>query len=198
MSVVQSSSLQLHYHSISYIRYLLNIIPNYIFYGSFNHICILHFNTTYLKLMFYFIYKHHNTQSKLFIDLTTADFLAYKRRFLNIYNLLSLEYNSRIFLKTWVSKYHKIESLSFLYKNSNWYERESWDMFGVLYLNHPDLRRILTDYGFKGYPLRKDFPLTGFVELKYDSISKRISYKPISLVQEYRTFKINSQWHYFE
>lgn len=182
----------------SYIQYLLNIIPNYIFYASVKHILILHFNPKYLKRVFFFLYKHHNTQLKMFIDLITADFLSCKRRFSNIYSLLSLEYNHRLFCKTWISKIHKIDSLTFLYKNSNWYERESWDMFGVLYLNHHDLRRILTDYGFKGYPLRKDFPLAGFVEIKYDSISKRISYQPISFIQEYRTFKIKSQWHYFE
>ena len=195
---INTHNLTKHNISHSYLCYLLNMLPNYIFYASFRHIPIIHFNPLFIKYFFYFVYKHHNTQLKMLVDLATVDYLSYRRRFSNIYNLLSIELNTRLFCKTWISKVHKIESMTFLFKNINWYERESWDMFGILYLNHPDLRRILTDYGFKGYPLRKDFPLAGFVELKYDSIYKRISYQPISLIQEYRTFKIQSPWLFFE
>lgn len=195
--MIHKDRLSLLATSSTYSSYLINIIPKYIFNINSRNILIIHFNHFHIREFFFFLYYHFNTQLKMFIDLATADFIACKRRFLNVYNLLSLNLNSRVFCKVWISKYIRIESLTFLYTNISWYERESWDMFGIIYLNHPDLRRILTDYGFRGYPLRKDFPLAGFVELKYDSITKRISYSPISLVQEFRSFKVDSQWHFF-
>ena len=178
-------------------KYIINIIPKYIFYIYKKHNLIIHFNEKYILELFNFIYKHLNLQLKLFIDLITIDFYKNKNRFYNVYNLLSVKYNSRIMLKTIINKNECINSLYSIYKNCIWYERESFDLFGILYINNPDLRNILTDYGFKGFPFRKDFPLTGFIELYYDSINKQIKYRPISLIQEFKNFKIISPWNYF-
>jgi NADH:ubiquinone oxidoreductase subunit C len=97
-------------------------------------------------------------------------------------------------IKTFSSELSFVESLTKVYKSANWLEREVWDLFGVFFSNHPDLRRILTDYGFEGFPLRKDFPLVGFVEVRYDDEKKSIVYEPLSFSQEYRTFAFNSPW----
>uniref|UniRef100_A0A8C0SPT8 NADH dehydrogenase [ubiquinone] iron-sulfur protein 3, mitochondrial n=1 Tax=Canis lupus familiaris TaxID=9615 RepID=A0A8C0SPT8_CANLF len=114
-----------------------------------------------------------------------------------VYNLLSLRFNSRIRVKTYTDELTPIESTVSVYKAANWYEREIWDMFGVFFANHPDLRRILTDYGFEGHPFRKDFPLSGYVELRYDDEVKRVVAEPVELAQEFRKFDLNSPWEAF-
>ena len=111
--------------------------------------------------------------------------------------LLSLRYNNRIRIKTYTDELTPIESITPLFQGANWYEREVWDMFGVFFTNHPDLRRILTDYGFSGHPFRKDFPLTGFVEVRYDDEVKRVVCEPLELTQEYRKFDLGSPWEVF-
>jgi NADH:ubiquinone oxidoreductase subunit C len=118
----------------------------------------------------------------------SSDFLEKKYRFSSIYNLLSYRYNHRIFLNTIVEESMIIDSTTAIYPNIMWYERESWDFYGILYSTNNDLRRILNDYGFKGFPLRKDFPLSGFLEVKYDYLKKSIAYEPVKLVQEFRYF----------
>ncbi|XP_036181810.1 NADH dehydrogenase [ubiquinone] iron-sulfur protein 3, mitochondrial isoform X2 [Myotis myotis] len=114
-----------------------------------------------------------------------------------VYNLLSLRFNSRIRVKTYTDELTPIESSVSVHKAANWYEREIWDMFGVFFANHPDLRRILTDYGFEGHPFRKDFPLSGYVELRYDDEVKRVVAEPVELAQEFRKFDLNSPWEAF-
>ncbi|KAM9080962.1 NADH dehydrogenase [ubiquinone] iron-sulfur protein 3, mitochondrial isoform 2-T2 [Megaptera novaeangliae] len=114
-----------------------------------------------------------------------------------VYNLLSLRFNSRIRVKTYTDELTPIESSVSVYKAANWYEREIWDMFGVFFANHPDLRRILTDYGFEGHPFRKDFPLSGYVELRCDDEVKRVVAEPVELAQEFRKFDLNSPWETF-
>lgn len=143
----------------------------------------------------YFFLKHFNLQLKCFIDLLTVDYPFNKNRFLSIYNVLSPHYNLRIFFKIWIPNSLKIQSLNKIYYNIEWYERESWDLFGVFYKKSIDLRRILNDYNFKGYPLRKDFPINGFLELKYMYKYKSLCYEKITLIQEYRIFKTLSPWN---
>ncbi len=125
-------------------------------------------------------------------DICVVDYPEKTARFEINYNLLSVKYNFRLFLKTYTSSY--ISSLTQIFDSSNWIERECWDMFGVFFINHPDLRRILTDYGFDGFPLRKDFPLTGYIEIRYDDESANIVYEPLEMSQEYRLFNFTSPW----
>jgi NADH dehydrogenase (ubiquinone) Fe-S protein 3 len=123
-----------------------------------------------------------------------VDLVSNANRFVVVYELLSLTYNSRIRIKVFVDEKEKLKSICALFINSNWWEREIWDMYGVYFDNHPDLRRILTDYGFEGHPLRKDFPISGYVEVKYDENKKRIVVEPLELSQELRLFSFSSPW----
>ncbi|XP_010369430.1 NADH dehydrogenase [ubiquinone] iron-sulfur protein 3, mitochondrial isoform X1 [Rhinopithecus roxellana] len=144
-----------------------------------------------------FLRDHTNAQFKSLVDLTAVDVPTRQNRFEIVYNLLSLRFNSRIRVKTYTDELTPIESAISVFKAANWYEREIWDMFGVFFANHPDLRRILTDYGFEGHPFRKDFPLSGYVELRYDDEVKRVVAEPVELAQEFRKFDLNSPWEAF-
>ena len=126
------------------------------------------------------------------------DFPSKTQRFEIVYNLLSIQHNSRIRIKTLVDEITPVDSLVEIYNSANWWERETWDMFGIFFSNHPDLRRILTDYGFEGHPLRKDFPLSGFVEVRYDDSEKRVITEPIEMTQEFRYFDFSSPWELLE
>ena len=128
------------------------------------------------------------------IDITAVDYPEEVNRFEVGYHFLSLTHNHRIRVKTNINEDTAVDSITDLYPNANWFEREVWDMYGILFKNHPDLRRILTDYGFDGHPLRKDFPLTGFVEMRYDETQKRCVYEPVKLQQDFRTFDFLSPW----
>jgi len=131
-------------------------------------------------------------QLEVLNDICVVDYPENTNRFEINYNLLSTKYNFRFFIKTYTSAY--LTSLTSLFNSANWIERECWDMFGVFFVNHPDLRRILTDYGFEGFPLRKDFPLTGYIEIRYDDESANIVYEPLEMSQEYRLFNFTSPW----
>ena len=131
---------------------------------------------------------------KMLIDVFGVDFPARERRFEVVYNLLSLKINRRIRVKVEADEQTLVPSVSDVFSSAGWYEREVWDMYGVLFSDHPDLRRILTDYGFEGHPQRKDFPLTGYVELRYDVEQKKIVYEPVKLDQEFRNFDFVSPW----
>jgi len=138
------------------------------------------------------------TQYVALTDLFAIDLLNKNLRFNIVYCLLSLRYNSRIRLYIYINENSNvIKSLTSIYKSTLWVEREVWDMFGIFFIDHKDLRRILTDYGFEGFPLRKDFPLSGFVELRYDDSMKRIVYEPLEITQEYRFFDFESPWDNF-
>ena len=145
-----------------------------------------------------FLKNHTNTQFKMLIDITAVDYPSRSSRFEVVYQLLSIHYNARIRVKTNVDELTPIESVSSLFPSANWFERETWDMFGICFLNHPDLRRILTDYGFEGHPLRKDFPGSGYVELRYDDSKKRVISEPVELAQEFRYFDFASPWELIE
>ncbi len=128
------------------------------------------------------------------VDLCGVDYPERERRFEVVYHLLSLEHNQRIRVKVETDEATPVPSVVELYPTAGWFEREAWDMYGIYFADHPDLRRILTDYGFEGHPLRKDFPLTGHVELRYDDEQKRVVYEPVKLRQDFRTFDFASPW----
>ena len=131
---------------------------------------------------------------KILVDVCGVDWPERAKRFDVVYHLLSLTKNIRIRVKAQVGEGEAIASIIGVYPAAGWFEREVFDMYGVAFTDHPDMRRILTDYGFSGYPLRKDFPLTGFVELRYDEELKRVVYQPVQLVQEFRDFDFMSPW----
>jgi NADH-quinone oxidoreductase subunit C len=128
------------------------------------------------------------------IDVTAVDYPERAQRFDVVAHLQSPQHNLRIRIKTQASEETPVASLVSLFPGADWYERETYDLFGVIFSDHPDLRRIMTDYGFDGHPLRKDFPMTGFVEVRYDDEQKRVVYEPVKLTQEYRNFDFLSPW----
>ncbi|KAL1896026.1 putative NADH-ubiquinone oxidoreductase 30.4 kDa subunit, mitochondrial [Ceratocystis pirilliformis] len=138
-----------------------------------------------------FTFLKYNTSAEFtqLSTLTANDFPTRDQRFEVVYNLLSVRYNSRIRVKTYCDEVTPVPSVTPIYDGANWYERETYDMFGIIFSGHPDLRRILTDYGFEGHPLRKDFPLTGYTEVRYDEEKKRIVYEPLELTQAFRNFE---------
>ncbi len=141
-----------------------------------------------------FLRDDQNCQFKQLVDVTAVDYPEREARFTVVYNLLSLRHNQRVRIKTAVAEGVPMASVTGVFNSANWFEREVWDMFGVAFSGHPDLRRILTDYGFEGHPLRKDFPLTGHVEVRYDEDQKRVVYEPVKLTQEFRKFDFMSPW----
>lgn len=128
------------------------------------------------------------------VDITAVDWPARPERFEVVYHLLSMWTNQRLRLKAPLAEEAMIPSIVAIFPAADWYEREVFDMFGIIFAGHPDLRRILTDYGFRGHPLRKDFPTTGYVEVRYDEAAKRVVYEPVKLVQDYRQFDFLSPW----
>jgi len=132
------------------------------------------------------------------IDVTAIDYPSREKRFDIIYLLISLTLNQRILVKAAIDARTVLESITIIHKAANWYERECYDLFGIQFSNHPDLRRIMTDYNFEGHPLRKDFPLTGHTEVRYDDFEKKVVYEPVKLAQEYRNFDYMSPWEGFD
>ena len=132
------------------------------------------------------------------LDITAVDYPSREFRFDLIYILQSLKKNKKIILKTFLKETDSIVSITNIHKAADWYERECYDLFGIEFLNHPDLRRIMTDYNFEGYPLRKDFPLTGHTEVRYDDLEKKVIYEPVKLSQEFRNFDSESPWEGME
>jgi NADH-quinone oxidoreductase subunit C len=141
-----------------------------------------------------FLRDDSQCQFKALMDLCGADYPDRDLRFEVVYNLLSISQNTRCRLKVPTDENTPVPSASVLFSSANWMEREAWDMYGIFFSDHPDLRRLLTDYGFEGHPMRKDFPLTGYVEVRYDDEQKRVVYEPVSLVQEFRSFDFLSPW----
>lgn len=139
-----------------------------------------------------FLKNHTSAEFTQISDITGVDFPTRDQRFEVVYNLLSVRYNSRIRVKTYADEATPVPSVTGLFEGALWYEREVYDMFGVFFSGHPDLRRIMTDYGFDGHPLRKDFPLTGYTELRYDEEKKRIVIEPLELTQAFRNFESGS------
>lgn len=139
-----------------------------------------------IKTVLTFLKLYTNAQFQLLTYITAVDYPEKDNRFLVVYDLLSLQYSIRLRVKTSIYELNSLESMTSLFPVANWFEREVWDMFGIHFSKHPDLRRILTDYGFHGHPLRKDFPVSGFYEIRYDDYKKRIVYEKLQLNQSYR------------
>ncbi len=135
-----------------------------------------------------------NCRFQQLMDVCGVDYPEREKRFDVVYNLLSLTHNMRVRVKVETDEETPVPSVSGVFSSATWWEREAWDLFGIYFSEHPDLRRIMTDYGFDGHPLRKDFPLTGYVEVRYDDEQKRVVYEPVKLTQEFRTFDFLSPW----
>lgn len=147
-------------------------------------------------LLFVLTFLHHHTNGgfQLLTCISGVDYPERENRFEVVYELLSIGYNSRIRIKTYTDEVNPLFSVVSLFPCANWWEREIWDLFGVFFYTHPDLRRILTDYGFEGHPLRKDFPLSGFFELRYDEALRVVVCESIELSQEFRSFNFTAPW----
>ena len=141
-----------------------------------------------------FLKSNQNCRFAILVDITGVDYPERAKRFDVVYHFLSMYQNQRVRLRVSIREEDMVPSIIDVHPSANWFEREVFDMFGILFSGHPDLRRILTDYGFRGYPLRKDFPTTGYTEVRYDEAQKRVVYEPVSLVQEYRQFDFMSPW----
>ncbi len=151
-------------------------------------------NLANLEALVEFLRDDASCRFSSLVDITAIDHPERAQRFDVVYHFLSMYRNHRIRVKVAVREDEMVPSLIELHPSANWFEREVFDMFGILFSGHPDLRRILTDYGFRGYPLRKDFPTTGYTEVRYDEALKRVVYEPVKLVQEYRQFDFMSPW----
>ncbi|PHQ70683.1 MAG: NADH-quinone oxidoreductase subunit C [Sneathiella sp.] len=141
-----------------------------------------------------FLRNDSSCKFQILIDVCGVDYPSRAKRFDVVYNLLSLKHNQRVIVKAQTDAKTPVPSVVSVFPTANWFEREAWDMYGIMFAGHPDLRRMLTDYGFEGHPLRKDFPLTGYVELRYSEDEKRVKYEPVKLAQEFRKFDFESPW----
>jgi NADH dehydrogenase (ubiquinone) Fe-S protein 3 len=170
-----------------------NIVP-LLTYQEFKDERIIVVSVKNFLVLLNFLKKHIGYQYNLLSCISGVDLLGKSYRFCVVYELLSLTFNSRIRIKVFIDEVTFVPSIVDLYINANWWEREIWDMYGIYFDKHPDLRRILTDYGFEGHPMRKDFPLYGFIELRYDESKKRIVVEPVELTQEFRSFSFETPW----
>lgn len=176
-----------------YGRYIITALPKFVQkFSVWKDELTLFIPPTAVIPVMTFLKSHTAAQFKAVMDVTAADYPSRENRFEVVYNLLSVRYNSRIRVKTYASETSPVPSIAELFRGANWYERETYDMYGVFFEGHPDLRRILTDYGFEGHPLRKDFPLTGYTEVRYDEEKKRVVYEPLELTQAMRNFSAGS------
>ncbi|BEJ16554.1 hypothetical protein CspHIS471_0511590 [Cutaneotrichosporon sp. HIS471] len=170
-------------------QYLTTCLPKYIQqFSVYKDELTLYVAPSALVQTLTFLRDHTNCQYKQVVDITAVDYPTREKRFEVVYNLLSVAHQSRIRVKTYADEVDPVPSAVPVYNGANWYEREVYDMYGVFFEGHPDLRRILTDYGFEGHPLRKDFPLTGYSEVRYDEEKKRVVYEPLQLTQAFRNF----------
>lgn len=178
--------------------YLIKIVPLFlnkkIQVNIKENIIVLNTTKESLVKLLFFLKNNQQLQFKTLISITAVDYPKKKNRFEVNYFLLSYKLNTRIIIKLETNDTTPVPSITSIYKGANWYEREVWDLFGVFFSNHPDLRRILTDYGFEGFPFRKDFPQTGFVEVRYDDEKKYVTYEPLELTQEFRSFDFVNPW----
>ncbi len=155
---------------------------------------IIRTDSSHLLRLLAHLRDDQSCQFTCLVDVTAVDWPEEEQRFEIVYNLLSVKQNLRIRVSLRTDEENPVPSAVSVFNSANWLEREVWDLYGVFFDKHPDLRRILTDYGFEGHPLRKDFPLTGYVEVRYDEEQKRVVYEPVSMVQEFRSFDFESPW----
>lgn len=181
------------YSTVTYTNKLIRLLPiqSYQVNGHEIAICV---SKEYLLVVLTFLHHHTNGYFQLLTCISGVDYPERENRFEVVYELLSIGYNARIRVKTFTNEVNPIFSAVNLFPCANWWEREIWDLFGIFFYTHPDLRRILTDYGFEGHPLRKDFPLSGFFELRYDEDLRVVVCESVELSQEFRDFKFNTPW----
>ncbi|KAK4636136.1 NADH-ubiquinone oxidoreductase [Fulvia fulva] len=174
----------------AYGQYLMSCLPKYVQqFSVWKDELTIYIPPSGVVPTFSFLKYHTAAEYTMVADITAVDYPTRDQRFEVVYNLLSVRHNSRIRVKTYCDEATPVPSITSLYDGANWYEREVYDLFGVFFVDHPDLRRILTDYGFDGHPLRKDFPLTGYTEIRYDEEKKRIVVEPLELSQAFRNFE---------
>jgi NADH dehydrogenase (ubiquinone) Fe-S protein 3 len=179
--------------NLSKIKSLIKSVPFLVYQEFNNEVCLVVSNNTLLFVLT-FLKLHIGLQYQLLSCISGVDFLTKNYRFSVVYDLLSLTYNSRLRVKVFVNEITPVPSSIEVFINANWWEREIWDLYGVYFDKHTDLRRILSDYGFEGHPMRKDFPLSGFVEFRFDESKKRVVGEPIELTQEFRSFTFEKPW----
>lgn len=171
---------------------IIKMLSKNIYVGmNINNVISLVITENSIKDVIFFLKNYTKTQFKMLIDICGVDFINRKARFEIVYHLLSVRYSERITLKISTTEISTIFSINSLFPNSDWYEREIWDLYGINFVGHNDLRRILTDYGFEGHPLRKDYPLTGFFELRYDEKTKQVISEKVEFTQKNRFFNYN-------
>ncbi|KAI8814730.1 NADH-ubiquinone oxidoreductase kDa subunit [Cladochytrium replicatum] len=176
-------------------KFVASIMPKYIQqFSVYKDELTLYVAPSAVHPVLTFLRDHHACQFKQMMDVCGADYPTRSNRFEVVYNMLSVRYNTRIRVKTYASEVSPVPSVTPLFSGANWFEREAWDMYGIYFTGHPDLRRILTDYGFEGHPLRKDFPVTGYVEVRWDDQEKRVVVEPLELSQSFRHFDYQSPW----
>jgi NADH-quinone oxidoreductase subunit C len=176
--------------------YIANALPNEVSKAEVNRVGELEVTARAAAVVkvLTFLRDDANCLFKQLMDISGADWPQEELRFEVAYMLLSLKHNQRVRVKVFTDEDTPVPSVTGVFNSAAWPERECWDMYGVMFSDHPDLRRLLTDYGFEGHPLRKDFPLTGYVEVRYDNEQKRVVYEPVKLTQEFRTFDFLSPW----
>ncbi len=184
---------------LDYAKSITRCLPKWIqFFIFIKSELVIYIYPNYLEPFFQYLKQDINSQFKMLIDITAVDYPSRSYRFEIIYNLLTIHYNSRIRVKSCLDETSSVNSITTQYPAAGWWEREVWDMFGIFFSNHVDLRRILTDYGFEGHPLRKDFPLTGYVEVRFDDSEKRVRTESLELTQELRFFDFSTPWESFQ
>ena len=181
-------------HQRNIIFYLKNLLPILLSCGYCKQTLVITVKPENLFFVLKFLKLHSNTQYALLTSISGVDYPYRKKRFEICYELLSLRFNTRIRLKTFVDEITSLKSAAFVFPGATWWEREIWDLFGVFFEQNDDIKRILTDYGFEGHPLRKDFPLSGYVESRYDDTLKRVVCEPLEHAQEFRNFDFSSGW----
>jgi NADH/F420H2 dehydrogenase subunit C len=179
----------------NFVQSLVSMLPGWIIrYTLLDSELTLEVAPENLPKIALFLRDHTGIQTKVLIDVTAVDYPERATRFEVVYIFLSIQQNSRLRVKTQLDSLTPVDSIVDIFPAANWFERETWDMFGIFFAHHPDLRRILTDYGFDGHPLRKDFPLSGFLEYRYNDAKKRVIFEPLQLTQELRFFDFTTPW----
>lgn len=178
--------------------YIILLAPEYVYMYTLHNfdepVCYVTVDSIYQFITL--LYLHILLRYQYIVDITAIDYYERKFRFQLNYSLISMYTNSRIRIKASLSEICKVNSIASVFQGANWYEREIWDFFGILFNNNTDLRRLLTDYAFEGFPLKKDFPLSGFVEIRYNEVIKRLAYVAIKSIQEFRIFELQNPWEY--
>lgn len=198
MTNLKENQMQNCIDSYNLLQYLLKTIPKYLHkkinLNLQNNTITIYSSIDNFSNLILFLKNHQPLKFKTLTSITAVDYPEKDKRFEVNYFLLSYKLNTRIIIKLMTDDLTPVPSISSIYKSANWYEREIWDLFGVVFSNHSDLRRILTDYGFDGFPFRKDFPQNGFLEVRYDDEKKHVLYEPVELSQEFRSFDFISPW----